>query len=486
MVAEDAEVREGVIIEKRAQVGKEALVLDGARVVEDDKIPAGATWSGYNAAEKQNREDDGLPKVHVTARLHPTAQVHPSAQIGAGTTIGPNTTIGPDCVIGDNTTVKNSTLGASVQVGSKSIVSAATLEERAQVGNRCAVAAVYVGPKATIGLSQESEWSPYHCVDDAKVAGDRTNLRTVDETTVPPTPEEAGIVIGRGASIPGNCVVTPTSVIADGEYFRNEQTPYKATIDHQADRGERDQRRARAAAPTRGRRGQSDGDAPREDDAGQAGGHRQDDERDVRARRRPRLVVAQPPPGGERAGGPAEPPGPAGGADRPHGGRLTGARAARAPVRRAARARPGRMPAANDGIDLLPRHAETGDSFPLDQQIALDVAEYEAGDRGRAYKPATAEQAGQAPSMARWGDRPFQGGIIYVPGKKASGLAVALTVAERPADVLDDPHRRQEMRRHNDDGRHASLLRIAATGSVCRSSGRSRGSGLHTGPSPHV
>ena len=57
----------------------------------------------------------------------------------------------------------------------------------------------------------------------------------------------------------------------------------------------------------------------------------------------------------------------------------------------------------NPGIDMLPRHAATGDSFPIDQQIAIDIAEYEADVRGLEYRPATAEEIEQAPRRLRLG-----------------------------------------------------------------------------------
>ena len=151
VIGEGVDIREDVVIGRQALVEKGAVLLNGTRVPEGEQVRAGAIRSGYSGAQRHTRAEDGLPGVHVTARLDRTAHIHPSAKIGAGAKIRANTTIGPDCDIGENTGVGASTLGAGVKIGSNCVVWAATLEDGAQVGNRCQVTAAYVGPGATSG-----------------------------------------------------------------------------------------------------------------------------------------------------------------------------------------------------------------------------------------------------------------------------------------------------------------------------------------------
>lgn len=129
-----------------------------------------------------------------------------------------------------------STLGGGVTIGNNRIVWAATREDGTHVGNRCVATAAYTGPNASIGLSRGAEWSRDDSVENVSVEGDRGKLERVDAKSVAPTPDEAGIVIGAGASIPGDTQIPPASVIRDDKHFRNAERPDRITIDSHADR----------------------------------------------------------------------------------------------------------------------------------------------------------------------------------------------------------------------------------------------------------
>ena len=475
VIGMNAEIRENAVVDKNATIKDKAVVLDGTLVTEGQDVASGEVWNGHGGAARQTRLEDGLPEVDITVRLHPTARVDPSAKIGPGTSIGPNTTIGPDCVIGAHSKVEYSTLGAGVDVGSKTLVSGATIEDRAEIATRCTVAGAYVGSEATIGLSSEPTDSPYHCVGNTRVEGDKMMMREVDRTLVPPTPDEAGIVIGRGASIPGQATVTAISVIADGQHIRNEVYPRSVVINDDAPRasatadGVEEARRAYVGkvnppSPPRSRTA-VDKPAVIAKLMSEMYGHKEG-----RGWSWP-----------SHHNGTSAPEARLNDPDR----RVEGVEGAQArestfgDSKQLAR-RFGQLlehgeagcQQPNQGIDLLPRHAETGQSFPIDQQIALDIAEYDAGHQGREYKAPTSKELMEAPASTSWGDKHYQNGVINVPGKTPDGPVVQVTVAAR-ADVMADPKRVLEMRQHNDAGTEPAQRRMDAHRAIARAIKRS-------------
>ncbi len=57
----------------------------------------------------------------------------------------------------------------------------------------------------------------------------------------------------------------------------------------------------------------------------------------------------------------------------------------------------------SNGFDMLPRHAETGASLPIEQQIAVDVSEREAEFYGREYERIPNEELGGSLVSPQWG-----------------------------------------------------------------------------------
>ena len=94
-VIADDDIREDVVIGRRAQVEKGALVLNGARVAEGEQVPACAIRSGYSGAQRQTRTEDGLPGVHVTARLDRTAHIQRAHGSGSAPLSGRTRRSGP-------------------------------------------------------------------------------------------------------------------------------------------------------------------------------------------------------------------------------------------------------------------------------------------------------------------------------------------------------------------------------------------------------
>ena len=121
------------------------------------------------------------------------------------------------------------------------------------------------------------------------------------------------------------------------------------------------------------------------------------------------------------------------------------------------------MPAAEPGSRHAPSARRHRRQFPIDQQIAIDIAEYEGGKRGLEYRPASTEEIEQAPCRFSWGGPSMNGGVVYVPGNNPQGPAVALSVVKR-VDVMEyDPIQVRNMRYHNGDGHESAELRLGRT-----------------------
>ena len=223
------DVRAHAHIGAGCDVGRDAVVLNGALLCDDSAVEDRATVQAARIVKvgdtvQRNEEPahaygtraaEGWPKVAATARIHPTARVDPTATVCDGARIGPNTTVGPGCTIGERATLSGATLGANARVHDDATVLDSTIEDRAQVGAKAWVECAYVGRGSRIGGEDEH---PEHGARRAAVIGDGSEmLRKKNGTGVPPTPDEAGIIVGARARVTGNGLVEGSGTIGDAE-----------------------------------------------------------------------------------------------------------------------------------------------------------------------------------------------------------------------------------------------------------------------------
>ena len=210
-IGRNAVVLDHAVIEKGANVEDNAAVEAGRRVRDGENVqrnerPAHAY--GTRAAE-------GWPNVAGTAHIHPTARVDPSATVCDGARIGPNTTVGPGCRVGERAALNAATLGAGARVNDGATVLESTIEDRAEIGANAWVECAYVGEGAYIGGDQQD---PDNGAKRAHVVGDGSEiLHKKNGTTVPPTPDEAGIVVGAEACVTGDGRVEGSGAIGNGK-----------------------------------------------------------------------------------------------------------------------------------------------------------------------------------------------------------------------------------------------------------------------------
>ena len=208
-------------------IGRDAVVLDRAVLCDGSSVEDRATVQAarvVNAGERVPRNEEpahaygtraaeGWPKVAATARIHPTARIDPSATVCDGARIGPNTTVGPGCTIGERATLSGATLGAEARVNDNATVLDSTIENGAQVGAKAWVECAYVCQRAYIGGDEQD---PENGARRAAVIGDGSEmLQKKNGTGVPPTPDEAGIVVGAEAQVTGNGLVEGSGTIGD-------------------------------------------------------------------------------------------------------------------------------------------------------------------------------------------------------------------------------------------------------------------------------
>ena len=224
-IGRNAVVLDHAVIEKGANVEDNAAVEAGRRVRDGENVqrnerPAHAY--GTRAAE-------GWPNVAGTAHIHPTARVDPSATVCDGARIGPNTTVGPGCRVGERATLNAATLGAGARVNDGATVLESTIEDRAEIGANAWVECAYVCQGAYIGGDQREADNG---AKRAHVVGDASEiLHKKNGTRVPPTPDEAGIVVGAEACVTGDGRVEGRGAIGDGKRVELDPVTRNALTD---------------------------------------------------------------------------------------------------------------------------------------------------------------------------------------------------------------------------------------------------------------
>ena len=223
------DIRAHAQIGRGCDIGRNAVVLDhaviekGANVEDNAAVEAGRkVRDGENVQRNERpahaygtRAAEGWPDVAGSAHIHPTARVDPSATVCDGARIGPNTTVGPGCRVGERATLNAATLGAGARVNDGATVLESTIEDRAEIGANAWVECAYVCQGAYIGGDQRE---PDNGAKRAHVVGDGSEiLHKKNGTPLPPTPEEAGILVGAGACVTGDGRVEGSGAIGDGK-----------------------------------------------------------------------------------------------------------------------------------------------------------------------------------------------------------------------------------------------------------------------------
>ncbi len=223
------DIRAGAHVGRECDVGRDAVVLDHARLEDgasvDDRAtvqPARRVADGERVRRNEERAHaygtraaEGWPKVAATARIHPTARVDPSATVCDGARIGPNTTVGPDCTVGERATLSAATLGAGARVGDDAAVIDSTSETGAEVAAKTWVESAYVCQRACVGDDGRDREA---ATGRTAVIGDGSEtLQKKNGTAVPPTPDEAGIIVGAEARVSGPRLIEGSGTIGDGD-----------------------------------------------------------------------------------------------------------------------------------------------------------------------------------------------------------------------------------------------------------------------------
>ena len=149
-------------IKKNTQIDAHAVLENGSRIGERQKVPSSARSSATpetpSATGAEHRQADGqgaqpqqpaaAGKHAESARIDPTAIVHPNTQVGADAQIGPGAEVHEDAVIG-----KNAVVEVGAVIGPRTIIGDdAWVDPGAKLGSDCQIIAKdHIGAGALLG-----------------------------------------------------------------------------------------------------------------------------------------------------------------------------------------------------------------------------------------------------------------------------------------------------------------------------------------------